>query len=78
MDTYIYECWKNTFRGLVDTLLPYYSKFPEKYTDEDKEELADRMVEYFFDDEELDNMKIRHAKYAIKEMDEEFEECLDE
>ena len=64
-------CWKQTFRAMADDFLSWNSKAPQLYSEEDKDELADRITELFFNDEDLDDMKIRHAITVIEEMDEE-------
>ena len=76
MNTLIYASLKNTFRELTDMLLPVLSKYPEIYTEEDKDVAAELMVDSFFSDEELDNMKIRHAEFVISDMDQEIEENM--
>ena len=63
--------WEQTFRDMADDFLSWNSKAPQLYSEEDKDELADRITELFFNDEDLDDMKIRHAKTVIEEMDEE-------
>ena len=66
-------CWEQTFRAMADDFLSWYSTIPNLYTEDDKDELAERITNLFFSDEDLDNMKIRHAETAIAEMDEEIE-----
>ena len=67
-------CWEQTFRDMADDFLSWYSKTPHLYSPEDKDELADRITNLFFSDEDLDDMKIRHARIVVEEMDAEFEE----
>lgn len=64
-------CWKQIFRDMADDFLSWYSSDASLYTEEAKDELADRITNYFFSDEDLDNMKARHAETVIEEMDKE-------
>ena len=66
-------CWKQTFRDMAEDFVSQYSSVPNLYTEDDKDELAERITNYFFCDEDLDNMKIRHAEAVTEEMDEELE-----
>lgn len=63
--------WEQTFREMADDFLSWNSKAPQLYSEEDKDELAERITNLYFSDEDLDDMKIRHAKTVIEEMDEE-------
>ena len=64
-------CMEKTFRDMTDGFLSCFSSNPDLYTEEAKDELAERMTNFYFCDEDLDDMKVRHAKETIEEMDEE-------
>ena len=68
----IWMYWKNAIRNMADDCLSLYSSNPSLYTEHDKDNLAERITNLFFSDEDLDEMKYRHAETVIEEMDEEF------